>query len=130
MDMEFATHFPAGVEPSITLWDKFHAPPEGKIDIDAFAFDMLCVGRSMTYFVKTCTFSAVEKNVKWPEKFSGLHKRLLNDLPDRRPSAKEADDVMREVCEDDAAQLSGTLLRGSNSTGAPDADSIRQYEPA
>lgn len=73
MDMEFATHFPAGVKPTVTLWDRFLAPPEGKMDIDAFAFDMLCVGRSMTYFVKVHV-----ANFGPPNYYSHLH--ILSDL--------------------------------------------------
>lgn len=51
-DMEFAVQLAPDAEPIVDLWHECLAPPEGKTSINAFAYDMLGVGLSISYFIQ------------------------------------------------------------------------------
>lgn len=51
MDMEFSVQFAPGERAIVDLWDDCAPPPEGLVGIDAYAYDMLCVGYCIDSFV-------------------------------------------------------------------------------
>lgn len=49
--MELSIYFPPDVSPLVDVWDKCaDLPPEGKIAVNAFAFDMWHVGKCLEGF--------------------------------------------------------------------------------
>lgn len=106
-DFELAVLFPDGVDPIVDIWDRFMTPPEGKKAIHAFAFDMYCVGSFFTSYLKDYVLRRDYPDVVWPVTFSKLYERLCEKRPELRPTAREAEEIMRAIDEDQPLPYSG-----------------------
>ncbi|KAG8906169.1 hypothetical protein FRC01_008105, partial [Tulasnella sp. 417] len=99
MDMEFALRFPKGVEPIVDIWNEAHNPPEGKYEVNAFAYDIYWAGVALKAILNGYNIRVMCKGVQWPIMFLNLIERMIDPSPKRRPTAAEADAVMQSIDE-------------------------------
>ncbi|KAG8960202.1 negative regulator of the PHO system [Tulasnella sp. 408] len=109
-DFELATIFPEGVDPVVDIWDRAFTPPEGKKAINGFFFDIFCVGHAYaSYFLHDYGLRKGYPNVTWPKAFLTLYNRMIDDQPEMRPTAREADQIMQKIDENEPIPYSGGL---------------------
>lgn len=81
MDFEYSRQFPAGVEPLVNLpWFKYRQdqPPEGIQNINAFAFDMYNVGRTLHAIVARVSEDSSSQS---PWTYQGLGRETQSAIP-------------------------------------------------
>lgn len=106
-DFELAVLFSNGEDPIVNIWDRFLTPPEGKTAINAFAFDMYCVGSFFMSYLQDCVLERDYPDIIWPDSFMKLYEGLRDKRPEVRPTAREAEMIMQTIDEDQMLSYSG-----------------------